>query len=128
MFEAGMLTSTWMIALTLPYPPSVNKLWRSVRGRSIKSADYRSWEKACEAHHQPTGGSIQGEYRLLLEAQRPDKRRRDLGNLEKASSDMLVHLGVIRDDCDAEEITLRWVKEDMGGMIRLTVEAITEEI
>ena len=30
-------------------------------------------------------------------------------------------LNMVDDDCLAEEITLRWVKDDMGGRVRLTI-------
>jgi len=32
-----------MIHLSLPYPPSANRLWRYVNGRAIKSTEYRRW-------------------------------------------------------------------------------------
>lgn len=95
-----------------------------MRGRNIKSEAYRDWENLaiCGAYY--VGGDakyVTGRYKLLVEAQRPDKRRRDIGNLEKPLSDLLVSLGTVEDDCLAEEITLRWVKEDLGGMVRMTV-------
>jgi Holliday junction resolvase RusA-like endonuclease len=52
----------------------------------------------------------------------PDKRRRDLGNLEKPISDLLQSLGVIDDDSNARAINLQWV--DAGEPITITVEAI----
>lgn len=113
-----------MLSIMVPFPPSANRLWRSVNGRNIKSAEYRTWENIAVAEAYYSSGDkkrIPGSYRLLVEAQRPDRRRRDLGNLEKPLSDILVTLNMVDDDCLAEEITLRWVKEDLGGMVRMTV-------
>ena len=41
-------------------------------------------------------------------ARRPDKRRRDLGNLEKVVSDFLQDMKIIEDDSLAESILLEW--------------------
>ena len=35
-----------MIELTFPWPPSVNKYWRTFQGRMIISAEGRSYRKA----------------------------------------------------------------------------------
>ena len=52
--------------------------------------------------------------KALYEFGRPDKRRRDVANYEKAVSDILVTAGVIEDDSLIEEITLRWA--DVEGV------------
>ncbi|WP_395443596.1 RusA family crossover junction endodeoxyribonuclease [Caulobacter sp. UC70_42] len=98
-----------MIAVSLPYPPSANRLWRAVKGRNIKSAAYREWEgRALVAIAQQRPGHIDGPYSIHIEATRPDRRRRDLGNLEKPLSDALVSAGVVRDDCEAVRILVEW--------------------
>ncbi len=33
------------IEFWLPFPPSTNRLWRSVRGRVVLSLDYKQWKK-----------------------------------------------------------------------------------
>jgi Holliday junction resolvase RusA-like endonuclease len=47
----------------------------------------------------------------LIQAVRPDKRKRDIGNLEKAISDILQASNVIVDDCLCEDLHMKWVKE-----------------
>lgn len=114
-----------MLRVYAPYPPSTNRLWRSVKGRNIKSAEYRAWEERCRRETsvfiEGPCGRPDGAYRLTIEAQRPDKRRRDIGNLEKPLSDLLVSIGIVKDDCLAEEITLRWVTDNLAGRVRMTV-------
>jgi crossover junction endodeoxyribonuclease RusA len=59
---------------------------------------------------QARGKKIIGEYTLEIAAVKPDKRRRDLGNLEKAVSDLLQKAGVIQDDYLCQDIHLHWAK------------------
>lgn len=113
-------------AITIPYPPSANSLWRAVGGRNIKSEPYRSWLRTAGWLVQgQRPDKVSGPYRMRLEAQRPDKRRRDLGNLEKPVSDLLVACGVIRDDCDAQRIVLEWVSGEpvAAAQVFVTLEA-----
>lgn len=100
-----------MVELVLPLPPSVNDLWEYSRkgGAVYKSKKYESWIRNAGwelklQKPQP----VKGPYTIYIEAQRPDNRRRDLGNLEKAVSDLLQAHRVIENDCLAESIILRW--------------------
>jgi len=92
----------------------------------IKSAEYVAWllEAGAEVRRQKPA-KINGKYAITITAARPDNRKRDLGNLEKSVSDLLQSCGVIRDDCDAEMILLRWAKSGDGVAVRL--EAATTE-
>jgi len=53
-----------------------------------------------------------GKVKVLYEFGRPDKRRRDVANYEKAVSDLLTTYAVIEDDSLIEEMTLRWADVD----------------
>ena len=116
------------IKLILPYPPSVNKLWRTTKtGGMYSSKEYKDWAKHCEwaAHTQTKGKGILGEYTLEVVAVKPDKRRRDLGNLEKAISDILQRAGVIKDDYLCQKITMEWAKS--GPECLITVKEYTDD-
>lgn len=103
------------VYLTLPLPPSNNRLWRRSGTTIHKSTRYTAWLKeAGWMAKSQRPGSVSGPYKIRIEAARPDKRRRDLGNLEKAVSDLLQDLGVIRDDADCEMISMRWVTSGQG--------------
>ncbi len=67
---------------------------------------------------KPVG--IVGPYKLSIDAVRPDKRKRDLDNLFKATSDLLVEIGVIGDDCQCEMISARWVTTGEGMTVRIS--------
>lgn len=104
------------VVLSMPYPPSANRLWRAVKGRNIKSAEYRSWiDHAFVVVRGQRPHAIVGAYQLTITATRPDRRRRDLGNLEKPISDCLLQAGVVADDCDAQCITLEWTDAVIKG-------------
>lgn len=77
-----------------------------------RSEEYTSWSKHAEwaVAAQVRGQHISGEYMLEIIAVKPNKRRRDLGNLEKAVSDLLQKAGVIEDDYLCQDIHLRWAK------------------
>jgi crossover junction endodeoxyribonuclease RusA len=71
---------------------------------------------------QAKGQKIIGAYKLTILAVRPDKRRRDLGNLEKAVSDILVSQNIIEDDSLCEWLEVRWV--DSGPQCKIILETI----
>ena len=99
-----------MIELTLPMPPSANRLWRKSGARMHKSTQYTDWLRTAGymamAQHPE---AITGPYRLSIQFMRPDKRKRDLDNRIKAINDLLQTIGVIEDDSDCEVVTARWV-------------------
>lgn len=111
--------------LLLPFPPSVNNLFANnprTRGR-FPSKAYTAWQD--EARHalleQAPLPAIKGPYNATYTFGRPDKRRRDLGNLLKAPEDALVAHGIIEDDTLAQQIILQWA-DDVSGC-RVEVEA-----
>ncbi len=109
-----------MVELTLPYPPSANRLWVRARKGMRKSDAYSDWltEAGWEAKRQRPA-SILGPYKISVTASRPDKRRRDLDNILKPISDLLQSIGVIRDDADCELISARWVTAGEGVTVRV---------
>jgi Holliday junction resolvase RusA-like endonuclease len=116
-----------MTTLTLPFPPTVNNLFRNVPGKGrVRTGHYRLWlQEAALLLRAQRAPSLKGSYRLTISAVRPDNRRRDIANLEKAVSDCLVHAGVIEDDHMAQSILLMWSDSApiKGGAITIHLEA-----
>lgn len=114
----------------LPLPPSVNQLTLNVRGRGrIKTPAYRSWitEAGLRLNLQRPK-FMPGYVRMSVRAIRPDRRRRDLGNLEKAISDLLVSHGIIEDDSFIQAISMEWWGSDnMTGVSVTLVSCLPEE-
>jgi crossover junction endodeoxyribonuclease RusA len=110
------------VKIHLPYPPSVNSLYPG-KARRYKSEKYKKWisEATAEFFDQYPGwlvapvptitGAVQVNYRFG----RPDQRKRDLANLEKAVSDFLVLVQVIEDDCLIVKLTLEWAPVSSVG-------------
>lgn len=122
--QSAFLERQGGFVIFLPFPPAVNNLFSNARGGGrVPTPHYRTWRKEADAlylsQRRPT--VVLGPYKFLLEAQRPDKRRRDISNLIKAAEDQLISYGLMEDDSAAEEVCARWVTEDLGGMCRVTV-------
>lgn len=75
--------------------------------------EYRRWiDEATVAwyqqRHHISVRSVSSAYVMELVATPPDKRHRDLGNLEKSASDFLQRAGIIANDSLARKITIEW--------------------
>ena len=113
-----------MIELDLPYPPSVNALYAG-KSRRYTSPKYKQW-KTDATIALGRAPFVAGDVAVTYTFERPknkdgktSKVRRDLGNLEKAVSDILVAMGVIQDDSFIQKITLQWGKAPMGCRVEL---------
>ena len=104
-----------MVELRLSYPPSANRLWTRTRRGMRRTDAYNRWlHVAGWEIVQQRPKKVRGRYKISITAVRPDKRTRDLGNLLKATEDLLVAQGVIEDDSKSEQINLRWVTTGEG--------------
>ena len=114
-----------MIEITLPWPPTVNTYWRNFDGRMIISAKGREYRETVgdQMTVQRMVKHFAGPLRVVIEAWRPDKRRRDLDNLLKATLDGLAHAGVYEDDSQIVDLRIYWAP-DIGGMLKIKIEEI----
>jgi crossover junction endodeoxyribonuclease RusA len=109
-----------MIEMHLPYPPSANTMWeRAYKGMRL-SKRYEKWlfdaGFLALGQHQP---KHRGKYKLAIQAVRPDRKKRDLDNIIKPISDLLVSIGAIQDDSLCEMVTARWVTQGEGIYVRI---------
>lgn len=113
------------IIVSLPFPPSLNRLWRAGKGKVYRSADYEAWrsESAWEARRQAGTRKIAGQFRIIVNVVRPDRRHRDIDNLLKAVLDCLQHAGVIKNDKNCEHIEIKWVED--GPPCEVILEELT---
>lgn len=113
-----------MISFTIDTPPPLSALTRNARkvGRA-KTPRYTAWIKANEwivALAAKDGRAITGPYALTVRVAKPDNRARDITNLEKAVSDLLVRVGAVRDDSDCQRFLIEW-SEDVDGTFVLVM-------
>lgn len=100
--------------LTLPFPPSVNNLFANSSHGRFTTPRYAAWKSDAyvELLRQPARFARHtGPVRVTYTFGRPDKRRRDVFNLEKAVSDFLVAHGILADDTLIEHGTVQWGAE-----------------
>lgn len=108
-----------MIQITLPFPPSINHYWRRVGNKTIISKEGRAYRAAVEAIVQQMRlDRIEEAMGVVIVANPPDARRRDLDNLLKAPLDALQAAGVYADDSqfDSIEITRGGVERGSGSL------------
>ena len=113
--------------LVLPWPPSVNSYYRSVNrgrlaGRVLISERGRAYRVEVQAIVERRGmNPMQGRLTVYITANPPDRRRRDLDNLLKATLDSIVHGGVIQDDSLIDHLTIVRGPVMDGGSISVNI-------
>jgi len=103
----------------LPYPPSCNSIWRSVGGRVLLSKAARIYRENVIAAVLSQGPPprLAGRLYVLVYVSPPDKRRRDMSNLEKALFDALEHAGVYLDDEQIDEHRTKRLEPSKPGSV-----------
>ena len=98
--------------IVIPYPPSVNTYWRSIgRGRVIISRRGREYREAvnsavaeCFKERDDDPRPLLGRLEVVIKATMPDKRRRDIDNINKAALDALGYAGIYGDDNQIDDL------------------------
>jgi crossover junction endodeoxyribonuclease RusA len=104
--------------LTLPFPPSVNTVWRNLKGRTLLSRKGREYRKAVMAlvATQNAAAGLAGRLSVTVDLYPPDRRKRDIDNYGgKALLDALTHAGVWVDDEQIDSLTIRRGPVTKGG-------------
>ena len=95
-----------------PWPVSTNRIWRAVKGRVIKSKEYRGWLESAALEtwaKSKTLGPLPdwlhfSRLRLVIMLQPDSVRPWDCDNRVKSTQDMLESAGIIRDDSQIDEL------------------------
>lgn len=107
------------IMIAVPVPPSTNRLYANKRGGGrIKTQAYKNWIRQAgwdlrlqKPPHMP------GYVAVLYYVPWPKRKGKyDLGNREKALSDLLVKHGVIEDDSKIVDLHLKFSTGDLVQM------------
>lgn len=104
----------------LPFPPSVNAIWRRVGRKTLLSAPARRYRGQVVQRLLQQFGKLPkvgtGPLAVTIRACRPDARRRDLDNLPKAILDALTHAGLWGDDSQIEHLAICWAPLARAGV------------
>jgi Holliday junction resolvase RusA-like endonuclease len=105
-----------MVELELPYPPSVNHYWRRVGARTLISRGGRAFRQAvCSILAAAGVHPLLGPLAVEVDVHPPDRRRRDIDNVQKALLDALQHGGAYCDDSQIIRLTLEKREPCEGG-------------
>lgn len=123
------------VVLDLPYPPSVNKLWRSTAAisshRVYLAPSYVKWKAHADALLMSVRGfstrRVTGHFSIDIDLCPPAKHPRgDLDNRIKAVLDFLQRSLVIQNDKDCQRLVAQWVPQERAPHgCRVTVRPCT---
>ena len=114
---------------TLPYPPSMNHIWRRGKDRNTgktityltaRAKTYRSAVAVRMAEQGMYRTMIACPVRILMAIQAPTKQIRDLSNLPKSIEDALTACGFWLDDSQVEDTRTIWADRWNPELSRVT--------
>lgn len=109
--------------ITLPWPPSNNRYYRHNRGRTHISAEGQAYRDnvARIIKNAMLDIGLAMPVKIRIECHMPDRRRRDLDNLQKAVFDALTSAGFWLDDGQIDDMRVIRYQAIKGGMLLLVV-------
>ena len=118
-----------LFLVTLPWPPTINHYYITLRtGRKIIGAKGKQFRKDVIQIVQalyPEHEMLTQRLAVGIKVNPPDRRKRDLDNLCKATLDALTHAEVYHDDCQIDD--LRMVRCDIIKPGEITIEIFEKE-
>jgi crossover junction endodeoxyribonuclease RusA len=113
------------VKLLLPYPPSMNHYWRRVGPRTLISREGRTFRRNVCALLGGNGlPPVKGRLALCMDAFPPDRRRRDLDNLQKPLLDALDHAGIYEDDGQIDLLITRRMEPKPDGKLIVRIDRL----
>lgn len=102
------------VRLMLPFTPSVNRMYRTWKGRMLISESGRAYHREVAMLVARARGEglipkepLTGRLALLVTVHPPDRKRRDLDNLAKGLQDSLEKAGVYVDDSQVDDLHIK---------------------
>ena len=113
---------------TFPYPPTLNTLYATFRGRRIKSSAGKKYEKDVGKIVLMTADTerLLGSVFVEILVYPPDNRRRDLDNIVKIIFDSLGKANVFSDDSQIDHFTVIRKNKAKHGYVKVLVQEINE--
>lgn len=119
------------LTLILPWPPSVNAMWRAVPRRGVllskRGRQYRQAAVAAIANQTFGIAPTQARLAVLMDVYPPDRRKRDISNIPKAIEDAItVAASVWCDDEQVDDLHIIRRERWRGGKVVVHIRKITE--
>lgn len=104
-----LLMERYMLKITIPLPPSLNASYANAKKGRTKTAKAYAWEQLAGylLNPQKPEAMITGEIGVVYSIYYKDRRKNDIANREKLTSDLLVKHGVIEDDSNIGLMVLK---------------------
>jgi|KBSMisStandDraft_5_1062788.scaffolds.fasta_scaffold65100_1 crossover junction endodeoxyribonuclease RusA len=111
------------IIVDLPWPPSLNRIWRS-KGKVVyrdpkyvRWIDQAGWLAKLGKHQQ-----VRGEFSATIVLNPPNKRKIDVDNRVKVLLDLAQRVGLVEDDCLCRLLVVSYGGKDAAPLgARLTI-------
>ena len=113
-----------MIRIELPYPPSINHYYRHVGNKVLISRKGKEYRQEVVSIVSRLGfKTLLGPLKMDIEIWPPDRRRRDVDNVQKALLDALEHGGIYGNDSQIHKLSIVKREPVSGGatVVRLGV-------
>lgn len=118
------------ISLSLPYPPSVNHYWRFARGHWYVSREGQTFRQIValivlkSSDLMRARMPLRGPVEMWLHVEPPDRRERDLDNVNKAIWDSLQSAGVYAKDSQISKYHVERLEVGGKGHVYVEVAAL----
>jgi Holliday junction resolvase RusA-like endonuclease len=102
---------TYTRTFWLPFPPSVNRIWRYARGKAYLSKEYVAWKKkadACSYEQKLFPSGVYGMYSMEIKLSDGFKRFGDVDNRLKAVADWCQRAQLIFNDRACVKASIEW--------------------
>lgn len=114
-----------ILKIELPYPPSVNHYYLHTTTGVIISAKGKSYRRDVSLLLHRYRGHCGADKRLqvIVNVYPPDKRKRDLDNICKATLDALQHARIFADDNQIDVLIIARKNEVPFGALKIEISA-----
>lgn len=121
----SMRVSTEPVTVRLPFPPLLNRYYRTaVVGKHAStyiSKDGKAYRKQVVELWREVGVTFEGQLALRITATYPDNRRRDIDGLPKAIMDSLEAAGAFEDDSQIRLLIVEQEAVEAPGWVEVTL-------
>ena len=120
------------VTLKLPYPPTINSYYGRTRTGKVfigtKGREYRKLVIDILRSSLPHTNALTEKLSVWIEVHVPDKRIRDLDNINKALLDAISHArNVWTDDYNIDDLRVTRGPQIKGGYVRVHIRKILNE-